>query len=93
MAKKLFVQLNLFSKGQFIWIAEDDKIKPLRLGNSDNLCDVIVDKITSEDIEELIFDGVSSYAKGFAETILNDISTKYANKDVKIYINDELFNK
>jgi hypothetical protein len=91
MAKKLIVQLNLFSKGQFIYLVEDDKVKPIRLGSLDNLNDVIINKIQEEEVEELIFDGIKSYASGFAETLLKDISTKYANKNVKIYINDELF--
>ena len=91
MAKKLIIQLNLFSKGQFIYLVEDDKVKPIRLGSLDNLNDVIINKIQEEEVEELIFDGIKSYASGFAETLLKDISTKYANKNVKIYINDELF--
>ena len=92
MAKKLFVQLNLFSEGQFVWLAENDiDIKPIRVGKLDNLNDIIINKIKDDDVEEVIFDGINSYAEGFAENILNDISTKYVNKNVKIYINDELF--
>ena len=45
MAKKLIIQLNLFSKGQFIYLVEDDKVKPIRLGSLDNLNDVIINKI------------------------------------------------
>lgn len=91
MAKKLLIDLNL-SGLNHMFILEDKNIQPVRFGILDDIKTSVYSLLDAENISDILLTGQQSYAEGVGEEILSNITTKYSDRNVRIYINDKIFN-
>ena len=91
MAKKLLIDLNL-SGLNHMFILEDKDIHPIRFGMLDDIKTSVYNLLNTENISDILLTGQQSYAEGIGEEILDNITTKYNNRNVRIFVNDKIFN-
>lgn len=93
MAKKILIDLNFVGTNHLYVVNENNDIKPIRFGVIQDI-KYTLDKLLQENdnIQDIYLTGQENYAKGFQKELLNDIIKKYSNRNVRIYINDQIFN-
>ena len=93
MAKKILIDLNFVGTNHLYIVNENNDIKPIRFGVIQDI-KYTLDKLLQENdnIQDIYLTGQENYARGFQKELLNDIIKKYSNRNVRIYINDKIFN-
>lgn len=93
MAKKILIDLNFAGINHLYIVNENNDIKPIRFGVIQDI-KYTLDQLLQENnnIQDIYLIGQKNYARGFQEELLNDIVKKYSNRNVRIYINDKIFN-
>ena len=92
LAKKIIIDLN-FAGINHLYVAGDQNITPIRFGAIEDMEFSLMDILNKHpDINDIILTGQKDYAQGFKKEILNNVISKYANRNVRVYINDKIFN-
>ena len=93
MAKKILIDLNFVGTNHLYVVDENNDIQPIRFGVIQDI-KFTLDQLLQENdnIQDIYLTGKENYARGFQKELLNDIVKKYSNRNVRIYINDEIFN-
>ena len=93
MAKKILIDLNFVGTNHLYVIDENNDIRPIRFGVIQDI-KFTLDQLLQENdnIQDIYLTGKENYARGFQKELLNDIIKKYSNRNVRIYINDQIFN-
>ena len=93
MAKKILIDLNFVGTNHLYVVDENNDIRPIRFGVIQDI-KFTLDQLLQENdnIQDIYLTGKESYARGFQKELLNDIVKKYSNRNVRIYINDQIFN-
>lgn len=93
MAKKILIDLNFAGTNHLYVVNENNDIKPIRFGVIQDI-KYTLDQLLQENnnIQDIYLTGQENYARGFQKELLNDIIKKYSNRNVRIYINDQIFN-
>ena len=93
MAKKILIDLNFVGTNHLYVVDENNDIRPIRFGAIQDIkftLDQLLQK--NDNIQDIYLTGQENYAQGFQKELLNDIVKKYSNRNVRIYINDQIFN-
>lgn len=93
MAKKILIDLNFVGTNHLYVVDENNDIRPIRFGVIQDI-KFTLDQLLQENdnIQDIYLTGKENYARGFQKELLNDIIKKYSNRNVRIYINDQIFN-
>lgn len=93
MAKKILIDLNFVGTNHLYVVDENNDIQPIRFGVIQDI-KFTLDQLLQENdnIQDIYLIGKENYARGFQKELLNDIIKKYSNRNVRIYINDQIFN-
>ena len=93
MAKKILIDLNFVGTNHLYVVDENNNIKPIRFGVIQDI-KYTLDQLLQENnnIQDIYLTGQENYAQGFQKELLNDVVKKYSNRNVRIYINDKIFN-
>lgn len=93
MAKKILIDLNFVGTNHLYIVDENNDIQPIRFGVIQDI-KFTLDQLLQENdnIQDIYLTGKENYARGFQKELLNDIVKKYSNRNVRIYINDQIFN-
>ena len=93
MAKKILIDLNFVGTNHLYVVDENNDIRPIRFGVIQDI-KFTLDQLLQENdnIQDIYLTGKENYARGFQKELLNDIIKKYSNRNVRIYINDKIFN-
>lgn len=93
MAKKILIDLNFVGTNHLYVVDENNDIQPIRFGVIQDI-KFTLDQLLQENdnIQDIYLTGKENYARGFQKELLNDIVKKYSNRNVRIYINDQIFN-
>ena len=93
MAKKILIDLNFVGTNHLYVVDENNNIQPIRFGVIQDIkftLDQLLQK--NDNIQDIYLTGQENYAQGFQKELLNDVVKKYSNRNVRIYINDQIFN-
>lgn len=93
MAKKILIDLNFVGTNHLYVVDENNNIQPIRFGVIQDIkftLDQLLQK--NDNIQDIYLTGQENYAQGFQKELLNDVVKKYSNRNVRIYINDKIFN-
>ena len=93
MAKKILIDLNFVGTNHLYVVDENNDIQPIRFGVIQDI-KFTLDQLLQENdnIQDIYLTGQENYAQGFQKELLNDVVKKYSNRNVRIYINDQIFN-
>ena len=93
MAKKILIDLNFVGTNHLYVVDENNDIRPIRFGVIQDI-KFTLDQLLQENdnIQDIYLTGKENYARGFQKELLNDIIKKYSNRNVRVYINDQIFN-
>lgn len=94
MAKKLCVNIDMFTINQNIFIADDDKVKLIASVPVDRVGEIVYSLAGAKDgIEEIEIDGNQDYIQKVGFEVLEGLEELYSNKNVRVKLNGEVFNK
>lgn len=94
MAKKLLVNINMFTIDQDVFEADDDNIKHIASVPIDRIGEIIYSLANAKDsIEEIEIDGNQDYIQKVGFEVLEGLEKLYSNKNVRVKLNGEVFNK
>ena len=95
MVKKVMIHMNMFSLNQAIYLShEDGKIEVMENIPTDELSKTIYNLVGPDNqIEEIELDGPSSYIQKYGFDILEGLEKNYSDRNVRIYLNGEIFNQ
>ena len=90
---KLFIDVSVFNIYQTVFlIKNNEKVETLRVSMPELLTH-ISNALDAEDIAEIEFSGHKVYIDKIANDLLETLkTTKYANRNVRIITNGEVFN-
>lgn len=90
---KLFIDISVFNIYQTVFlIKNNEKVETLRVSMPELLTH-ISNVLDAEDIAEIEFSGHKVYIDKIANDLLETLkTTKYANRNVRIITNGEVFN-
>ena len=90
---KLFIDISVFNIYQTVFlIKNNEKVETLRVSMPELLTH-ISNVLDAEDITEIEFSGHKIYIDKIANDLLETLkTTKYANRNVRIITNGEVFN-
>lgn len=93
MAKKILIDLNFIGTNHLYVVDENNDIQPIRFGVIQDI-KFTLDQLLQENdnIQDIYLTGQENYAQGFQKELLNDVVKKYSNRNVRVYINDQIFN-
>lgn len=93
MAKKILIDLNFVGTNHLYVVDENNDIQPIRFGVIQDI-KFTLDQLLQENdnIQDIYLTGQENYAQGFQKELLNDVVKKYSNRNVRVYINDQIFN-
>lgn len=92
MAKKIFTKINMFDLNQQVFLADGEDIKLISTPTMAEMKGLIFSLLDSNTIQELEFDGNEKYIQAVGMDILEDLTKKYSNRNVRILINGKIFN-
>lgn len=95
MAKKLLVIINLFAIDQDVFEADgDNNLKHIASVPIDRIGEMIYSLAGAKDgIEEIEIDGNQDYIQKVGFEVLEGLEKLYSNKNVRVKLNGEVFNK
>lgn len=94
MAKKLLVIINLFAIDQDVFEADGDNLKHIASVPIDRIGEMIYSLANAKDgIEEIEIDGNQDYIQKVGLEVLEGLEKLYSNKNVRVKLNGEVFNK
>ena len=89
MAKKILVNINMFSMNQDVYIEENGEIKPVASVPMDQIGDLI---LTFKNVDEIEIDGNQGFIEKIGIELLDKYKQKYSNFNVRIKLNGKVFN-
>ena len=95
MAKNLLINFNLFDANQKIYLLDTENQTATTLISSvpvNEINNVIGGLISTENIEGIDLRGHEQYIAEFGNSVLNELVKKYSDRNVRIYLNGEIFN-
>ena len=95
MAKNLLINFNLFDANQIIYLLDTENQTATTLISSvpvNEISNVIGGLIQTEGIEGIDLRGHEQYIVEFGNSVLNELVKKYSDRNVRIYLNGEIFN-
>lgn len=91
LAKKLFVELNMFNYIQDIIVVNEKEQTSFAHVSIDKVYDTIFSFLNSDDtIEEINIDGNKQLAAQLVYDIMHTMTTEYSNRNVRILLNGEI---
>ena len=84
---KLYVGVDMFNVNQTLFIEKEGMTTPMNLLNK-----TIYQLVETEDIEEVFIGGAQEYIEKIGYDILKDLKTNYAEKNVRVRVNDKILN-
>lgn len=94
MAKKLLININMFSFDQDVFETDGDSVKHIASVPIDQINEMVYSFVnTKESIEEIEIDGNQDFIQKIGYEILEGLEKIYSNKNVRVKLNGEVFNK
>ena len=94
MAKKLLININMFAIDQDVFEADGDNLKHIASVPIDRISEMIYSLANAKDgIEEIEIDGNQDYIQKVGLEVLEGLEKLYSNKNVRVKLNGEVFNK
>ena len=94
MAKKLLVMINMFAMNQDVFEADGDNFKHVASVPVDRIGEMIYSLANAKDgIDEIEIDGDQNYIQKIGFEVLEGLEKLYSNKNVRVKLNGEVFNK
>ena len=91
MAKRIFVKLNMFTFNQPIFLMDDDnEFKHITELPEDEVSDFVINFANINNIDEVELSGDKQFAQRIIFDLHNTLTTKYAEKKVRVSLNGEL---
>lgn len=89
---KLYVGVDMFNVNQTLFIEKEGKVGQAMTTPMNLLNKTIYQLVETEDIEEVFIGGAQEYIEKIGYDILKDLKTNYAEKNVRVRINDKILN-
>lgn len=94
MAKKLLIMINIFAVNQDVFEADGDNLKHIASVPIDQIGEMVYSLANAKDgIEEIEIDGNQDYIQKVGLEVLEGLEKLYSNKNVRVKLNGEVFNK
>ncbi len=94
MAKKLLVNINMFAFDQSVFEIDGDTVKQIASIPINQIGEMVYSLANTEDgIEEIEIDGNQNYIQKVGIEVLEKLTKLYSDKNVRVKLNGEVFNK
>jgi hypothetical protein len=94
MEYKMFIDVNLFTLHQNIYIANDDgEIEKIVRSTVENMNNTVMGLLEEKNFSEIELSGNQEFVQHVGEKLLAELKLNYSNKNVRMLINGKVFNQ